>query len=455
MTDLPSGWAEATLNDLLLRIEAGKSFRCEARPARPDEWGIIKVSAMTWGEFKETENKAVRPDIEIDPANEIKPGDILVSRANTEAYVGASVFVNECRPLLLLSDKSLRLVPSSYIDRRWFAHLLSSPHIRNEISRRATGTKDSMRNISQSSLKDIAVLVPPIAEQHRIVAALEDRLSQLDAASDIVSRNRARISKLHQAVLDYTIAGLAKESTRKLGDILREPLRNGHSARASTDGSGIRTLTLSAVTKGKFDDQYTKLTVAEPGRVSQLWLEPGDILVQRSNTPDLVGKSALYAGKRDWAIFPDLLIRVRVTDDFLPEYIQYILSSSRVRECMKASAKGLAGSMPKIGQSTIESVGVPVISKSIQRKFVEEVRLLQSGIARLGESVENAWKRQVSLRQAILSEAVAGRLAKQHSADEPASALLERIQAERGSQEPAGRPRQPKSEKAPQKETLL
>ncbi|MEU8198507.1 hypothetical protein AB0C10_32475 [Microbispora amethystogenes] len=186
MTDLPPSWARATLGDLLIRIEAGKSFTCEPRPAEPDEWGVIKVSAMTWGAFREDENKAVPAHREIDPANEIKPGDILVSRANTAEYVGAPVLVGECRPQLLLSDKSLRLVPSSEVDRRWLLNVLASPDVRRAISARATGTKESMRNISQQALSEIEVLVPPQAEQHRIVSSLESYLERLDSAAAIL-----------------------------------------------------------------------------------------------------------------------------------------------------------------------------------------------------------------------------------------------------------------------------
>lgn len=159
-TVLP-GWSHATIGDLLLRIEAGKSFRCEPRPASLSEWGIIKVSAMTWGAFREDENKAVPAGVDFNPDYEIKPGDILVSRANTEEYVGAPVMVDGCRSHLLLSDKSLRLVASDHLNFRWLYYLLSSPTIRREISRRATGTKDSMRNVSQETLASIHVQVPP------------------------------------------------------------------------------------------------------------------------------------------------------------------------------------------------------------------------------------------------------------------------------------------------------
>lgn len=115
------------LGDSLERIEAGRSFGGAARRAAEGEWGIIKVSAMTWGEFREAENKVLLDPAMVDSRYEVRPGDILVSRANTKDYVGAAVLVVATRPKLLLSDKSLRLVPKSGFDPRWLVEVLSSP----------------------------------------------------------------------------------------------------------------------------------------------------------------------------------------------------------------------------------------------------------------------------------------------------------------------------------------
>ncbi len=170
------------LADLVARVEAGRSFGGTAPPAGPDEWGIIKVSAMTWGRFKAEENKAVPAD-KVDPRYEIQSGDVLVSRANTTEYVGAPVLVTSTRPRLLLSDKSLRIIPKPGTDRAWLATVLGARSTRRQISRLATGTKDSMRNISQSSLLSVAVPVANAQQQREVVAraaTIEDRAAQLD-----------------------------------------------------------------------------------------------------------------------------------------------------------------------------------------------------------------------------------------------------------------------------------
>ncbi|HOA88929.1 MAG TPA: hypothetical protein PKG79_06145, partial [Propioniciclava tarda] len=145
------------LGDLIDRVEAGKSLGGSARPRSDGEWGIIKVSAMTWGEFRPEENKMI-PDHLADARYSISAGDLLLSRANTSEYVGASVYVRQCPEHLLLSDKSLRLRPRRGVHPEWLWRVLSSPRSRSQISDAATGTKQSMRNISQGSL--LRVLVP-------------------------------------------------------------------------------------------------------------------------------------------------------------------------------------------------------------------------------------------------------------------------------------------------------
>ncbi|MFF3914856.1 hypothetical protein ACFYZB_15405 [Streptomyces sp. NPDC001852] len=433
-SELPAGWAWAELGDLLHRIEAGKSFTCEPRPALPEEWGIIKVSAMTWGSFDPDENKAVPAGRDINPAYEISPGDMLVSRANTKAYVGAPVLVGPCRPRLLLSDKSLRLIPREFVDKRWLLHFLRSPQARAYVEEKASGTKDAMRNLSQDALRGMPVALPSLSEQHRIVEALEVQLSRLDVAVGSLNVGQRRARGLKSAALAAALEKIGDVPVKRLGDLLKEPLRNGHSAKATTDSSGIRTLNLTAVTQGDFSDANTKLTVADPNRVRDLWLTSGDILVQRSNTPDLVGTAALYTGPDNWAIYPDLLIRVRVNEDVLPAYATLVLQSRRGRSYFKSRAKGLAGSMPKIDQAAIEDFTIPVPSLEEQERVVTEAKEQFDRVSRISAELNRARRRSARLRNALLGTAFSGKLVPQNPDDEPAHDVLTRLRVERAAQ---------------------
>ena len=194
------------LRDLVNRIEAGRSFGGSAGPADLDGWGIIKVSAMTWGSFRPTENKAV-PEEMVDLRYEIRPGDLLVSRANTSAYVGASVLVGETRPRLLLSDKSLRIVPNDDVDSEWLNMALSTPSTRRQISARATGTKDSMRNISQGALLSLEIPHPPLAVQRAVANTITVDVHAFQQAASGVQTALTRSAALRRALLSAAFSG--------------------------------------------------------------------------------------------------------------------------------------------------------------------------------------------------------------------------------------------------------
>lgn len=204
----------ATVGELIERIEAGRSFRCEERPASQDEWGVVKVSAMTWGSFRESENKTVLDLDQVDPRWEIRPGDVLVSRANTSAYVGASVLVRSCRPKLLLSDKSLRLVPRDGIDPAWLQLALSAPGSRLQMTEVATGTSDSMRNLSQAKLRAVALRVPTPEKQQLIVREARETLGILRSMRLTVDESLRKAASLMNSVLSKAFVGSLSNPSR-------------------------------------------------------------------------------------------------------------------------------------------------------------------------------------------------------------------------------------------------
>jgi type I restriction enzyme S subunit len=198
---------ERRLGDLLDGIEAGRSFGGAGGPAGPEEWGVIRVSAMTWGDFKSDENKMVPAEF-ADPRWEIHQGDLLLSRANTTDYVGAAVLVRETRPRLLLSDKSLRLVVKPDVDKSWLLRALSAPHSRRQISAVATGTSDSMRNVSQEKLRAITLRVPRSDRQAAIARQVESELQRIVDLRRALNVAERRAHGLRRAILASAFGGL-------------------------------------------------------------------------------------------------------------------------------------------------------------------------------------------------------------------------------------------------------
>lgn len=195
LPELPEGWCWATLDDFLLGIQAGKSFKCEERPPKPDEIGVIKVSAVTWGEYDELESKTCTEPARYDPNLFVQVGDFLFSRANTIELVGASVIAKNVSLRVMLSDKILRLRFFA-IPQEWVLLVLRSRLGRDEIESLATGNQESMRNIAQENIRRIRVPLPPLAEQEQIVAEVERRLSVVSELEATVEANLKRSERL-------------------------------------------------------------------------------------------------------------------------------------------------------------------------------------------------------------------------------------------------------------------
>ena len=161
-------------------IQPGWSPQCEGRPRLGDGWGVLKVSACSWGRFLPEENKALPSALEVSEDIEVRPGDWIISRANTTELVGRSVLAVDCPPHLLLSDKTLRLTPMPGFSSRWGNLVNHAPSSRAHYASNAGGTSASMRNISQDVIRSLVIAIPPIEEQERIFERFEDLQDRLD-----------------------------------------------------------------------------------------------------------------------------------------------------------------------------------------------------------------------------------------------------------------------------------
>lgn len=107
--DLPENWDWIRLGTLVEKSGAGWSPSCEGHARVGDSWGVLKVSAVSWGEFLPDENKALPKTLEPRLDCVVESGDFLITRANTDELVARSVVVENCPPNLMLSDKIVRL----------------------------------------------------------------------------------------------------------------------------------------------------------------------------------------------------------------------------------------------------------------------------------------------------------------------------------------------------------
>lgn len=186
LPELPEGWVWATVDCLLSGIETGKSFKCVERPPTADETGVVKVSAVSWGEYDEQESKTCTDEERVSPELMVKSGDFLFSRANTVELVGACVIAKKVSLNVMLSDKILRLVLVLDELKPWLLYLLRSKIGRRQIELLATGNQESMKNIGQERLRSIAIPLGPKGELDYAIALVEQELT---SASQQISAN--------------------------------------------------------------------------------------------------------------------------------------------------------------------------------------------------------------------------------------------------------------------------
>lgn len=199
-------WVQLTIGQLITGIEAGLNVQCIERPPKADEQGLVKISAVTWGRYNDSESKTLPLGKDVPEATRIRKGDFLISRANTLELVGACVIVDNVLRPIFLSDKILRLVMPGHI-KSWLLYTLRSPAGRRQIETLASGNQLSMRNLSQASLRSITIPMPPDDERKEIIRRIESLFAYADRLEARYAATRAQVDKLIPATLAKAFRG--------------------------------------------------------------------------------------------------------------------------------------------------------------------------------------------------------------------------------------------------------
>ena len=194
----------------------------------------------------------------------------------------------------------------------------------------------------------------------------------------------------------------------RLGDIILHLPRNGYSPKEVARETSIKSLKLGATTYGIFNPREFKYIADEIPEDSVFWLEPGDILIQRSNSLDYVGVSAIYTGKSKEFIFPDLMIKIKIMRPLAVNLIYIFLSSPLIRDYFRSRAKGSQQTMPKINQGVVINTSIPIPPIDEQSAIVERVDRLMGMIDELEKQVSERKDQAEMLMQSVLREAFAG-----------------------------------------------
>ncbi|MDP5212571.1 restriction endonuclease subunit S [Pseudoalteromonas tunicata] len=191
---IPNDWKASILGDFVRSLEAGISVNSvDKREAFSHGKHILKTSCVSKGYFYPKEAKSIIPK-DISRAKTIPTeGAIIISRMNTPDLVGELGFIEETYSDLFLPDRlwQMRFRSSAKTNTRWLAYILSFPAIAQKIKESATGTSNSMKNISKGSLLSITFPAPEFEEQTAIANALSDVDALLTELENLIAKKQA------------------------------------------------------------------------------------------------------------------------------------------------------------------------------------------------------------------------------------------------------------------------
>jgi type I restriction enzyme S subunit len=353
----PSGWVRVAVSRLIEKHFCGPSPDCEERQiASDEEWGVLKTTAITWDGWNETAHKVLPRAYWGRHEIEVKTGDVLVTKAGPRDRVGVVVYVKSAPRRLIVSGKMIGLrLRHAEVLPQVLAGVLSLRGPQEYIHARTTGMAESQVNFANEVLLNTEVCIPSLTEQFRIAAVL-------DTVDEAIAQTEAVIAKLKQIRMgllhDLLTRGLDENGQRRdpvahpeqfqdsrLGKVPREwevatlgcfLVNAEYGISTSLDTQGVLpVLRMNNLAEGEAslaDIKYATCNVPD-----SLRLRTGDVLFNRTNSYEHVGRTGIWRGQLPVATFASYLVRLnpvpgRISSEFLNLVLNAPESQARMRQ---------------------------------------------------------------------------------------------------------------------------
>ena len=395
---------------------------CQIKP--PKSEGRDKVSADKPVSFLPMEDLGI--DEKFVRATQAKPlsvvvggytyfanGDVLLAKI-TPCFENGKLGIAEglTNGIGFGSSEYIVFRPGKTLSKEWLYYYLSRESFRVEGAERMSGAVGHKR-VSKEFIESYSIPIPPLPEQHRIVGILDEAFDALSTATANAEQNLHNARALFESHLQSVFTQRGKGWVEKrLGDVLAVQPQNGWSPPAANHAdSGTPVLTLSAVTGFVFRPQKIKFTSAVTAPKARYWVQNGDFLITRSNTPELVGHVAIASGIEKPTIYPDLIMRMNPDPaKALTEFVYYQMRTPALREEISGRAQGANPTMKKISNEAVRTLPICVPPISEQHKVVAQLDALSAETKRLEFIYRQKLAALEELKKALLHQAFRGQL---------------------------------------------
>lgn len=442
MSELPSGWSLARLPEL---IASNGTFVdgdwVESKDQDPKgDVRLIQLADIGDGRYINKSNRFLTHEKALDlGCTFLKNDDILIARM-PDPLGRACIFPGDRLRAVTVVDVCIIRGRPEHFDKAWLMHFINSPSFRTNIHSLQSGS--TRKRISRGNLSTLNLPIPPRAEQTRIVAKLEELLSDLEAGVAELKAAQKKLAQYRQSLLEdvsqCTLLGDVQVEETMLGEIVISigqgwsPKCENHPSASPKQWAVIKT---TAIQPLSFDGSHNKQLPVNLSAREHLELQDGDLLVTRAGPRNRVGITCLVKSPRSRLILCDKAYRLKVNEaKALPPYIELVLNSPRALQAIDTLKSGINDSGLNLTQDRFFTLPIKLPTLQVQQVLVNAFRDANIEICDFESVIERALSQAAAQRQNILRAAFAGQLVPQDPNDEPASVLLERIRAERATQ---------------------
>ena len=342
----------------LCKLQNGRAFK-------PEEWSeegtpIVRIQNL---------NDETKPfnycNFDVEKRFWIDSGDLLFSWSGTPGTSFGAFFWNRGKGFL--NQHIFRVdVKEEFVDKHYLRYALNSLIIK--IIDQAHGGV-GLKHITKAKLEEVQIPLPPLEQQRRIAFIL-------DQADKLRQKRQQAIEKLDQLLQATFIDMFGNPISNPkgwevgcIGDML-ESVKYGSSDKATLEGE-IPILRMNNLTySGEMDLRDLKYITKAQADEKYL-VKEGDILFNRTNSKELVGKTAVYVGPEPMA-YAGYLVRGRTKENFAPEYISAFLNSPWGKEKLQSMCKSIVG-MANINAKEFQSIVLPIPPENEQMHFKARV----------------------------------------------------------------------------------
>lgn len=491
MSDLPPGWVYTTLEEILAvedRAITDGPFGSKLATRHYTSSGARVIRLQNIGDCMFNDERAY---ISLDyfeelRAHEVRSGDLVIASLGQD-LPRACIIPALDEPAIVKADcVRVRIHPE--IDKKWVLYALSAPQTRQRAESRIRGV--GRPRLGLGEIRKLPIPLPPLSEQRRIAATLEDHLSRLEAGGSLIKSLITRSIRLRKATLKSAVRGTNGNRERDFEDAVTSAQNIRPSARfdhrelhplpkgwtwvaaeevCTTIACGgtpraelmhsqygdVPFLKVYNLTQHGYIDFTVRPTFIDrethDGQLRRSKVFPGDVLTNIVGPP--LGKTVVVPDSYpEWNINQAIVV-FRAGARLSPNWLALVLQAPSVLRRLQSTARATAGQF-NIALSTCRSLPIPLPPAAEQDQITETVRQTLYAVTGAEQGINFCRAREGHLRRGLLAEAYAGRLVPQDPRDEPASVLVDRISAQRAAQPRATRGRRT-AKRGSQKETLL